>query len=138
MACKTVAIPEPHKHATPPGITLPEVKKTILTALSTLTPQKPSGVIFDEILNFEGISHTWVLEKVESGKIRATTRQKGRHYLTANIHYTQQEWWIEIAEAKNIDYDGERIHKNALIWLGYLEGRIQQYFDAYEVDIEKL
>ncbi len=141
-ACNTSVIPAPTKNLIPPNIPLDQVKPIILKSLQNShktqwdnpqsTGQMVAGEIFGALRGYTG----WNSEKIEPGQIRASTLRRSKHYVAVNISYTESEWWLTIVEGKNIKFDGERIHEEALLWVQQLEHRIRLAFGTYQTTRE--
>lgn len=86
------------------------------------TPSTTSQKALQEVFA-EGQTNTrWSVEAIEANTIRAEFSHRGgnhysQYYASVHIHFTKAEWWITIIDGRNLGFDGERIHKNALLWV---------------------
>lgn len=67
----------------------------------------------------------WFVESREPGVVYAGY-QRRQFYLGVSIHYSAKDITIQIIRSQNLKQSSGRIHKNAYVWIGELEGRIRR------------
>jgi len=108
----------------------PEIEAPRRTVIAT-EAEGVNSVQFSERLRQRRIDReTWDVFDVSPGAVTAGNRV-GTHLLTVVIHYSDNEFWVEITAAEDLNYSGARIHPNALAWKATLETRIRGYFGEY-------
>lgn len=147
LGCRSALIPIPTKNPIPPGMSLEDVRLLIALSIDPLakanwnTTATPSHKVLKEMSVGGQSNPEWRLESIELQAIGAAfSKRTGKHYsqyyLAIRIHFTETEWWIAIIDGPQLGFDGERIHKNALVWVNELEQGIRQRFKTYQTIVE--
>ncbi len=141
VSCRSALIPTATKNPIPSGMSLEDVR--LLIALSIdgsvktnwSTTPTPSHKILQELFANSQTDSLWTLENIETKTIRAkyTIRKDEFYSVSLHINFSDVEWWIAIVDGRNLGFNGERIHKNALVWVDHLEQKIRQNFNAYQI-----
>lgn len=71
-----------------------------------------------------GTSLGWRMEPQGDGLIVATLLNRG-HMAKVDINYTTSSYSIEYKDSRDLDYDGEKIHKAYNGWIQNLDQRIR-------------
>ncbi|MBA1149004.1 hypothetical protein H0Z60_18290 [Ectothiorhodospiraceae bacterium WFHF3C12] len=71
-----------------------------------------------------GTSLGWRMEPARDGLIVATLVSRG-HMAKVDINYTTSSYSINYKDSRDLDYDGEKIHKGYNRWIQNLDQRIR-------------
>ncbi len=139
--CRTSPIPNP-TIAVPPNLSRNQVTYAIASAIAN-NPE-PVGLTKSEEMTDNALraafgpfyrrvgreeDEEWFLESVEPDVILAGCARRN-HYLRTAIHITNEQATIEIIEAENLRFDGERIHSTVVYWIQDLKARIRRALSA--------
>lgn len=141
VGCRSALIPPATKNPIPSGMSLEDVRLLIALSIdgsvkaNCSTTPTPSHKVMKELFAISQTDLLWTLDNIETKTIRATysIRKDEFYSVSLHIHFSETEWWIAIVDGRNLGFNGERIHKNALVWVGNLEQKIRQKFNAYQI-----
>lgn len=147
VGCRSALIPAPTKNPIPAGMSLEDIKLLIALSIDPSvktnwnTTSTPSQKALKEMFTSGQSNPQWSLEAIEPRAITAGySKRIGKHYsqyyLAVRIHFSNTERWIAIIDGTKLGFDGERIHKNALVWVSGLEQKNRQSFGTYQAMVE--
>ncbi len=147
VGCRSALIPIPTKNPVPRGMPLEDVRLLIALSIDPLSKTNwnpsstPSQRALKEMFAGGQSNPQWRLEAIEPQAITAGfSKRTGKHYsqyyLAVRVHFSEANWWIAIIDGPQLGFNGERIHKNALVWVNELEQGIRQRFKTYQTIVE--
>jgi hypothetical protein len=103
LACRTAPIHDVNRSNVPPGFSSDEV-----------------GKIIERAARRRG----WSVVRQAPEHIVASIVVRGRHRASVDINFDQTTFSIRHRDSENLQYDGERIHRNYNSWIVRLERAI--------------
>ena len=128
FGCKTVPIVARPPITIPPGLTQAQVESSIMMSvfgirLAARTDSKDSSSSRQPRYVQIRPSH-WHFENQRPGVITASIAPRS-HYLRVDIVYNARTVEVVITDARNMKYNGSRIHRKANQWIANLENEIR-------------
>lgn len=127
-ACSTTRNVSPPPTMVPPALSQKEVEQAVMLALKDAprpSQQSLGSAIVDKIFDRafgDGLSRKqyWYYEGRGDNVVFAGFYHSD-YYMRAEVSYSAREVKFRIVDSRNLQQTKYRIHKNALVWLGYLE-----------------
>jgi len=131
-ACRTVPIPPPEEIRVPPGLSLENVRSSIVLALGPNEDATSTINVRPRFLGgFSGSvasgpsAPEWYPRGEQPGVIFATYRSRNRNVLNVEIRYSENLIQVEITDSERLRHGNGRIHKIVRVWLPELYDRLR-------------
>lgn len=137
LSCRTVTLTPRPPIPVPTGLSQVDVEAAVLASLSGDKGKKTLSAaeeITDNALKAgmwryesvrQGPSGTWFVESVSPGAVESGYVLRD-HYLRAAIEFDDTTVNIRVVDSRNLQQDGDSIHKNAVRWLDQLEVQLRR------------